>query len=185
MSEDRQNQDSGNGTARRVPINLGLLHPIGTPQVTPIHALAPGAQSLPSLVVQPLQNASTGIVQQSPSTPVGHYVVGANPRDQESSLNVWVKPNHEEFLDWDLPFGQQEPGIQEKLRSAGMDTSDIRRLTSEDLNRAGIPGVRFVDQSNHPDRTYNYVVHNPDDLEITHTDGYRLTPVDHDPFAQV
>lgn len=248
-----------------------------------------------------------------------------------SLLNVWVKPEHEEFLDWDLPFSKQEPGVQEKLQNLwrdrfgigpentqaiqpnyngeriyqkmkdfmwdravnevnppsrtdprGWSSADSRAvsdrakmLASKELDAAGIPGMRFLDQqsrylpesglyysgnkllplnftaragfdwsqfkdvadldlhlrSQHADwtdyvkndpyvqrggmaetgaraklkearealdffnankadfqmqktpRTYNYVVYNPENLEITHRNGRRLIPVDNDPFA--
>ena len=40
------------------------------------------------------------------------------PSPVESSLyNIWIKPDHYEFLDWDRPMAEQEKGVIERLRA--------------------------------------------------------------------
>lgn len=213
---------------------------------------------------------------------------------------VNVIPDHEDFMDWDLPFSKQEPGVQEKLRNVfgnkagqggfsndylpgesyygtALDPlgktmyddltsyhydalqnmgSDFRgniyrtaaQTASKELDAAGIPGMRFGDQGTrhlpattleytgaepmpslveaeykhhstvdnlhtsldyyssplagvhykdaadfvdehwndfkqvpNPNKTYNYVVYDPNNIEITHWNDIPVTPVEGTP----
>lgn len=191
--------------------------------------------------------------------------IGVHHRPEGNFANVWVKPDHDEFLDWDLPFSKQPPGVQEKLlqmpgssalkvyNPSGKDIynalasghrqtaagqglkgfemmTEASRLASKELDANGIPGTRFADQNSrgiqvsplygpgnkveswqvfrdnpysrsgendvlgeHPTReaaeahadslrTYNYVLYDPNNIEITHWNGQPVSKVDHDPF---
>lgn len=206
---------------------------------------------------------------------------------------VNVVPDHEDFMDWDLPFSKQEPAVQEKLRnvfsqkmetggfgsnylpgrdpegrimyddlagyhydnllSSGSDfrgsaSNTSRMMASKELDAAGIPGMRFADQGSrslpsnkliyngdssihpavrdvyqgfedvpsmryyldalgnqpgghqfksgvdwldknassfesvrNPKKSYNYVVYDPNNIEITHWNDVPVTPVEGTP----
>lgn len=83
-----------------------------------------------------------------------------------------IRANPEEFLDWDKPFQEQSPRVQERLRAMGV-LPDIAsgmevyvglgtplrargagrgadELVSKELREAGIPGIRYLDQGSRP-----------------------------------
>lgn len=97
-----------------------------------------------------------------------------------------------QMLDWDAPLSQQ-PEVLEKLTRAGYGTVrtlagqeiDVSTMTggelvaryqkegfgpvfSEDLSKAGIPGIRYLDKQSRGagEGTRNYVVFDPADLKI-------------------
>ena len=78
-------------------------------------------------------------------------------------VNINAHPDH--FLDWDKPLGTQSPEIQKAVRDAGVNvdaiapTSDVGSLmsyahstglkpsiVSDSLSKAGIPGIKYLDQ---------------------------------------
>lgn len=112
---------------------------------------------------------------------------------------VKVKQNRDTFLDWDTPVGQQSPEIQAKVKALGLDPEDptLRgadvhwKMTSwnggpkgatKALQDAGIPGVKYLDAGSKKaigadplaKGTQNFVVFDPDHLEITHKNGTPL-----------
>jgi hypothetical protein len=71
---------------------------------------------------------------------------------------VNIKANPEQFLDWDLPLGQQSPAVIAALEKLGVRGESALRgntgkdlipnypETSQALREAGIPGIRYLDQ---------------------------------------
>ena len=51
---------------------------------------------------------------------------------------------------------------------------------SDKMHAAGIPGIKYLDQNSRgkpaEEQTYNYVVFDPKDIEITHRNGERVRP---------
>jgi hypothetical protein len=45
---------------------------------------------------------------------------GWEMRPKGHLMDVWVVPEHHDFLDWDLKLSQQEPGVLAKLQDAGL-----------------------------------------------------------------
>lgn len=222
--------------------------------------------------------------------------IGVSHMPPGNLANVWVTPDHEEFMDWDLPFSKQEPGVQQKLTDmfnkkmqdpntgfmknylTGRDppgrviyddlvgehydklwqqpgfSLNVNRTAamnaSKELDANGIPGMRFADQQSramtpdrlqyngsepihpvvqqlmphygdidrlqsylsynasplaghqfqdaidfvnrnrsnfstirNPNMTYNYVVYDPKNINITHWNGVPVEPVEGNPFA--
>ncbi len=101
-------------------------------------------------------------------------------------VNINARPD--QFLDWDKPLAQQSKGVQEMLAKRDPDMwaphgNDydptelgqiiVQRLgqtpqTSQMLNQAGIPGIRYLDQGsrNEGKGTFNYVVFNDNLIDI-------------------
>jgi hypothetical protein len=121
-------------------------------------------------------------------------------------LEINVKPDEHELLDWDKSFSQQSPQAQkaiQKLAEAHGYGSDAmksgstlyRKLAndlgskekaSKALHNAGIPGIKYLDQGSRAagEGTRNYVIFDPKNLEIRARNGVPLVPVDHDPFTR-
>ena len=148
-------------------------------------------------------------------------------------VNINADPEH--FLDWDKPLNEQPPKVQEAFRKLGIDEkvrtrgeepgkslSDIianevlplgqatEPNISATLQKAGIPGVKYLDQGSRAlhqqgSATRNYVVFDDKLIDIVRkysaagialppaiAAAYqqmqeqqpKLIPVDHDPFAQ-
>jgi len=100
---------------------------------------------------------------------------GTRDIDPGNVLRVEIKPGEEDLLDWDLPVQKQAPGVQGKIKKllpeglvGGNDTGEDfyhslakmngnfgtewqagtynDQAASEALHRAGIPGIRYLDQ---------------------------------------
>ena len=126
-------------------------------------------------------------------------------------LEVHVRPDEHELLDWDTPLDKQSSQVLEKLDSflrntpyqdrntfanTGVGTGEglykvltedlgSKQAASQALSEAGIPGVKYLDAMSRRagEGTRNYVIFDPNDLHIVGRDGQRLYPVDHDPFS--
>lgn len=59
-------------------------------------------------------------------------------------------------------------------------------LASQKLKTLGVPGIKYLDQGSRAagEGTNNYVLFDDKHVSITHKNGVRVTPVDHDPFAE-
>lgn len=87
---------------------------------------------------------------------------------------VKLDANPEDFLDWDKSFSEQPLSIFEKVRSTSPSDLSYKQLTgspeaSDKLRRAGIPGIRYLDQGSRGagNGTRNYVVFDPSIIDIT------------------
>lgn len=61
---------------------------------------------------------------------------GWEMRPKGHLMDVWVVPEHHDFLDWDLKLSQQEPGVLAKLQDAGLaplTPSFLEMSTGQDL----------------------------------------------------
>jgi len=69
-----------------------------------------------------------------------HRLSWRPPVIDRNMYQLWIHPEHEEFLDWDKKFEEQQPGVQEKLRKVfsepGIMPSNYTRLRSgaEDIS---------------------------------------------------
>lgn len=123
----------------------------------------------------------------------------------------------EHFLDWDKPLHEQSPFVQQALRAAGLaektgtGKSAYYKLSgpkedavqaTEVLRKAGVPGIRYLDQFSRGSGkgTHNLTVFDDGLISIVKKYGIagimalppailealksgRIEPVDHDPFA--
>lgn len=115
------------------------------------------------------------------------------PPGRMYEVNLHARP--EQFLDWDRPLsGQNEvvrefiqrryPRLEESIRS-GIADSHAHVIVGETgeraraLSEAGIPGIRYLDQGsrNTGQGTSNYVVFNPEIIEILRKYGIIAPPV--------
>src|SRR5690606_14369426 len=110
---------------------------------------------------------------------------------------VRINADPDEFLDWDKPLSQQPQRIQEVLRENA--TEDFLQVAEavgpgrasqlasmkggrgrmEDvLRKAGIPGIKYLDQGSRDagEGTRNYVVFDDSLIEIVAKDGKPVTP---------
>lgn len=89
---------------------------------------------------------------------------------------VRIGAEPEQFLDFNKPLSEQNPSVLAQLRAAGLadDLSrtgaDIVSYHQDELRRAGIPGVSYVDQGSR-----NYVVFDDSLIEIVGKDGKPVT----------
>lgn len=135
---------------------------------------------------------------------------------------VRINADPEHFLDWDKPLSQQSPAVQESLKQLWGNSYDRRmndiynshgqdlaaktmdpvngRTYIKELNEAGIPGIRYLDQGSRGkgEGSSNFVVFNDKLIEILRKYGIaglaalppaiqemaraRLTPVEGNPF---
>jgi hypothetical protein len=119
-------------------------------------------------------------------------------------LHVRVRANPEHFLDWDKPFSEQHPHVQEALRSLPFADHHFRKdpfgreatgatfvpkgkLSTDQFVKAGIPGIRYLDaNSRDPDTdqpTHNHVIFDPSIIDIKHRYASG-GDVDNDPTVQ-
>lgn len=86
-------------------------------------------------------------------------------------VNINAKP--EDFLDWDKPFSEQPLSIFEKVRSTSPHDLSYKYLAgspeaADKLRRAGIPGIRYLDQGSRQagQGSRNYVVFDDSLIDI-------------------
>jgi hypothetical protein len=58
-------------------------------------------------------------------------------------IHVNIKPDEDEFLDWDQPWHRQSPVVQERLTNAGLDPESVARSITPDYDES-ITGGRAV-----------------------------------------
>ena len=111
-----------------------------------------------------------------------------------------VRADPDTFLDWDKPLSGQSPTIKNALEALGnykrwdkggllqratgqtvynniKDNKGGDRAASAMLARAGVPGIRYLDQgSRQAGGTHNYVVFDPSIIDIAHKNGQPVTP---------
>jgi hypothetical protein len=85
-------------------------------------------------------------------------------------VNINADPDH--FLDWDKPFKDQHPEVQQKLKEAWLAHPDASSLRSQGashaLKEAGIPGIKYLDQGSRVagQGSSNYVVFDDKMIDI-------------------
>lgn len=112
---------------------------------------------------------------------------------------VHLDAEQSDLLDWDKPFKQQSPELQQRLRrlvddhlvTGGASVDDFNdsgrelyralgnpRRAATMLNEAGVPGIRYLDQGSRGDGTgtSNYVIFDDSKIRITHRNGESITP---------
>lgn len=130
--------------------------------------------------------------------------LGANKHKLEMEgagnlYQVWIRPEHHEFLDWDKPFNEQSQSVQDVIKqyfpklAQGVarwpDTEGAQlyfnqadymmpkgsrtkeRLASEAFDQAGIPGIKYLDQGS---RGLPKVVHFEGQEWNPYTDAERI-----------
>jgi hypothetical protein len=134
---------------------------------------------------------------------------GLFDKSQGHLLEINVKPDEHELLDWDKPASEWKQGVLEKIQDLavqhGMKMGNVTgerfynefmqkfahipgvemaESASKTLHEAGIPGIKYLDRGSRAAGagTHNYVIFDPSNLEIRSRNGVPLVPVDHDPF---
>ena len=107
---------------------------------------------------------------------------------------VRIRAKPEEFLDWDEPLSRQSKFVKDRLKPVvpkgakydqdpkGPAIYSNFKFPSDPINDSkrlmakGIKGVRYLDEGSRVGKkgTHNYVVFDPDDIEITHKNGVAL-----------
>jgi hypothetical protein len=99
-------------------------------------------------------------------------------------VNIKANPDH--FLDWDKPLSQQGAGVTERLREILRPSDRMPKEWIEHspgvekrMREVGIPGIRYLDQGSRGSGkgTYNYVVFDPNIIEIMRRYGIAGTAV--------
>jgi hypothetical protein len=117
-----------------------------------------------------------------------------------NTYKVSISANREHFLDWDKPLKDQSPEIRNQLKqafaehlttpdfvdTATINTGDwIKHMesyygkeaeVSAAMNKAGIPGIKYLDQGSRGEGkgTSNFVVFDPKSITILERNGERL-----------
>ncbi len=112
---------------------------------------------------------------------------GWSPKQSGRLFTVHITADPEHFLDWDKPLSEQSEHVKDALTNAGwgdylktpFNGSQLApsiREGAEQLHKAGIPGIKYLDQGSRGTGkgSRNYVLFSDKDIEITHKDG---TPV--------
>lgn len=113
--------------------------------------------------------------------------------DKAVSYKVRIWADKEHFLDWDKPLSEQPTmlkAFEDEWKRTGEKPVDWKGMSAEQaydrlaehiggddasqtLNRAGIPGIKYLDQGSRGTSTgtHNYVVFDDKLVEITHKNG--------------
>jgi hypothetical protein len=114
--------------------------------------------------------------------------IGTAPRNPGSMYEVGINSDPEHFLHWDKPLSEQSQHVQDALQThadlGGRQNWDDRatgqqiykqitqdptaREAASQLQFLGIPGIKYLDQGSRAsgEGTHNYVVFNPENVEI-------------------
>lgn len=125
--------------------------------------------------------------------------------DKGNVLQAKVTPPESSFLEWDKDIADQSPEVKASLSKTPVGKDIVENQpwvsgkfayehlginkafgrgtpkdVSEGLSKLGIAGIQYLDQgSRAPDsfgQTRNYVIFDPNDIEITHKNGEPVTP---------